>query len=91
MAGFARLLRMDRNAASRSRSGPAIAALLLVGLLFAYPLSLGPAVLIHHRLQPSPWADKIEKFYAPLENLPEAMKAPLEWWARLWEIGADGP
>lgn len=76
---------MSRNADRRIRSGPALAVVLLLGLVVGYPLGVGPAVMVHRRIKPSPLADVIEKFYAPLEALPEPFRAPLEWWVSLWE------
>jgi hypothetical protein len=77
---------MIRNTDRRIRSGPALAVVLLLGLLVGYPLSVGPAVMLHRRIKPSPWANVIEKFYAPLDAIPKPFRGPLEWWVGLWEF-----
>ncbi len=62
---------------------------LVVALVVAYPLSLGPAIwLYHHKFVPG-WArTPIQYVYSPLEWLahygPAPIRNSLNWYVELW-------
>ena len=62
----------------------AIAAVVM--LLIAYPLSLGPAILVHPRCGPTAQG-VIEAVYLPLQFLHEntPLRKPLDWYVSFWQ------
>ena len=74
------------------RGGSYWILLSLVFLFIAYPLSIGPAVLLHDRgLLPDPVKDMVEIVYAPLECMVEVPVVGdlLETYVGFWEY--SGP
>lgn len=63
---------------------PAIILATIVGLLVAYPLSIGPAALLYTCSK----SDRVERafftVYEPLGFLPGPMVSALEKWAEMW-------
>lgn len=75
---------MTENNGRRLHLLPAIVVTLLA-LVFGYETSVGPAALIRSRSpQGSQTRQAIDKFYGPLNNLPESLLAPLVKWGELW-------
>ena len=75
---------------SRSRGGSGMLAVIAaVMLLVAYPLSIGPAIVVHRNVSSRPAKQAIETMYVPLESLhnhaPRPMQNLLEWYIDLWE------
>jgi hypothetical protein len=64
--------------------------LVSLGLLFGYPLSAGPAVLLYFLAGEPPILEALlETVYRPLEALPEPIEGLLSWWVDLWvELGS---
>jgi hypothetical protein len=79
---------MIRNADRRTRSGPALALLLLLGLLVGYPLSAGPVCLLYVLCnasdEPLLLDPALEAIYGPLGALPDPILEPLDAWVELW-------
>jgi hypothetical protein len=61
-----------------------------VGLLIAYPLSIGPAVMLLGALPANAYPFFLDAFYCiydgPLGLLPDALNDLLYWWINLWDI-----
>jgi hypothetical protein len=73
---------MNRNADRSTRSGPALAIFLSLGLLIGYPLSIGPMVMIYGVAgEPEFIGSAITVAYAPLALLPECLSGPILDWA----------
>ncbi|HEV7226629.1 MAG TPA: hypothetical protein VGN42_28235 [Pirellulales bacterium] len=73
---------MNRNPDRRTRSGPVIAAALLLALAVGYPLSIGPMAMIYGMTgQPELIGSAIDVAYAPLGLLPKCLSGPIMDWA----------
>ena len=76
---------MTREPRNSIRSGPALALLLLLGLIVAYPLSTGPASLYFRLSGETDATSRVfTKFYAPLQVLPDPAQRLLHDWRMLW-------
>ena len=77
---------MEEN---RRRHGRYWVPILLVALLLAYPLSLGPAITLvgatgTHR-DPL-WFGIFQCVYGPLAFMPSPLDDALQWWGELWDV-----
>jgi len=58
----------------------------ILGLLVAYPLSVGPAIATYGAMdEPQSLGDFIETAYSPLADLPEPLASWLDLYIGLWE------
>ena len=62
--------------------------IITVGLVLAYPLSIGPVVWILSRVNPPEWVlMALQLFYVPLQwacQLFEPAETAVEWYVALW-------
>lgn len=67
-----------------------MAAVLLLGFLVGYPLSVGPSIF---QWRASGRSDRVRRLlvliYAPLEFLPKPVQEPLENWVEFWDELGD--
>jgi len=83
-SGAAKLPVMSRNH-DRSKLSSPPAAILLAGLIIAYPLSVGPAAFFYLVSGKTPGGWRIfSAVYSPLSHLPSPALAPLQKWCDLW-------
>ncbi|HWB12144.1 MAG TPA: hypothetical protein VG826_23155 [Pirellulales bacterium] len=63
--------------------------LLLVALLLAYPLGLGPAVALVGATgthQDPFWFTVFQCVYGPLALTPSPLDDTIQWWVELWDV-----
>jgi hypothetical protein len=64
----------------------AVILIAILGLLGAYPLSIGPAIATYDAMdEPQFLGDFIETAYSPLADLPEPLGSWLESYISLWD------
>ena len=64
----------------------AVILIAILGLLVAYPLSIGPAIATYDAMdEPQFLGDFIETAYSPLVDLPEPLHSWLESYISLWD------
>jgi hypothetical protein len=75
--------------ARKPRRTAAVILVTILGLLIAYPLSVGPAVMLLGALSDGEYPFFLDAFYwvyDPLGLLPDALNDLLDWWINLWDI-----
>jgi hypothetical protein len=76
----------------KSRRPAAVILIAIVGLLIAYPLSIGPAVMLLGALGIGEYPFLEDVFYCVYDRplgllpLPDPLSDLLDWWITLWDV-----
>ena len=69
----------------RKKHGWAVAAVLAIGLMVVYPVSIGPAALAFKLAGDPAHVEKAaDIFYWPLTLLPDPVVGFIDWWVGFW-------
>jgi hypothetical protein len=70
----------------------AVIVIVVLGLLIAYPLSIGPAVMLLGSLPTGAYPFFLDAFYCVYDGplgllpMPDALSDLLYWWVDLWDV-----